>query len=326
MRRRDFISLIGSVVAWPDLASAQQASRTYRLGLVIATTPQSPAFAAMLDELRLNGFVEGQNLVILPASFGSTDASLASRAKALIADNPDVIVAGPELPIRALSALTRTIPILGMTEDMVGEGFVNSLAHPGGNITGISLLSPELDGKRQDLLIEIVPKAHHIAAIADGRVTPPSHTQALQRGAQSRGIDVSVFNVKETKEIAAAIDAAKSAGCEAINFLASPLFSVPTSHDHDIVVKSLATVRLPAIFQWPEAAEVDSLAAYGPRITDMYRQRARMVAKTLRGASPSDIPVEQPERFELVLNLKVAKMIGLDVPAGLVARVDKLIE
>jgi len=132
--------------------------------------------------------------------------------------------------------------------------------------------------------------------------------------------------VTETKEIAVAIDAAKAAGCEAINFLASPLFSVPTSHEHDIVVKSLATVRLPAIFQWPEAAEVDSLVAYGPRITDMYRQRARMVVKALRGASPSDIPVEQPERFELVLNLKVAKVMGLEVPAGFVARVDKLIE
>jgi putative ABC transport system substrate-binding protein len=280
----------------------------------------------MVDELRLSGFVEGQNLIIVPSSFGSNDSSLKTRAAALIADNPDVIIAGPELQIRAVRALAGTIPILGMTEDMVGEGFVKSLAHPGGNITGISLLSPELDGKRQDLLIEIVPKARHIAAIADGRVTAPAHTQALQRGAQSRGIDVSVFSVNETKEIAAAIDAAKAAGCEAINFLASPLFSVPTSREHDIVVKTLATVRLPAIFQWPEAAEADSLVAYGPRITDMYRQRARMVVKVLGGASPSDIPVEQPERFELVLNLKVAKTMGLEVPAGFVARVDKLIE
>ena len=326
MRRREFITLVSGASAWPLVARAQEPGRTYRLGLILASPPESPAFVAMLDELRLNGFVQGQNMLIVPSSFGSTDASLASRAAALIKDNPDVIVGGPELQIQAVRALTRTIPIVGMTEDMVAEGFVQSLARPGGNITGISLLSPELDGKRQDILIEIVPKARHIAAIADGRVTTPSHIQALQQGAKSRGVEFSVFSVNEPKEIASAIETAKASGCEAINFLASPLFSVPTSHNHEIVVKSLAAVRLPAIFQWPETAETDSLAAYGPRITDMYRQRARMTVKILRGANPSDIPVEQPERFEFVINLKAAKAIGVDVPAGLVARADKLIE
>jgi putative tryptophan/tyrosine transport system substrate-binding protein len=326
MRRREFITLMSGAIAWPLVAHAQELGRSYRLGLIVASAPQSPAFTAMLDELRLNGFVEGQNLIIVPSSFGPADASLASHAAALIKDNPDVIVGGPELPIQAVRTLTRSIPIVGMTEDMVAEGFVQSLAHPGGNITGISLLSPELDGKRQDILIEIVPKARRIAAIADGKVTKPSHTQALQQGAKSRGVEVSVFSVNEPKEIASAIETAKASGCEAINFLASPLFSIPTSHTHEIVVNSLAAVRLPAIFQWPEAAETDSLAAYGPRITEMYRQRTRMAVKILRGARPSDIPVEQPERFEFVINLKTAKAIGVDVPAGLVARADKLIE
>ena len=213
-----------------------------------------------------------------------------------------------------------------MSEDMVAAGFVRSLARPGGNITGISLLSPELDGKRQDILIEMVPEARRVAAVADGRITPTFHSDAVQQAARSRGVELSIFSVKEPREIKSAIDAAKASGCEAINFLASPMFSLPGSRNYEVVVAAIVAVRLPAIFQWPETAEAGSLAGYGPRLTDTFRQWARMVAKILRGSSPSDIPVEQPARFELVINLKAANAIGLNVPASLVARADKVIE
>jgi putative tryptophan/tyrosine transport system substrate-binding protein len=234
--------------------------------------------------------------------------------------------AGPELPLQALLALTHRVPIIGMTEDMVAAGFVKSLASPGGNITGISLLSPELDGKRQDILIEMIPAAHRIAAIADGRITPTFHSEVLQQGARSRGVELSIFSVKEPEQIISAIETAKASGCGAINFLASPMFSLPGSRGFEIVMRGTVATRLPAIFQWPEAAEAGSVAAYGPRFTDVYRQRARIVVKILRGASPADIPVEQPARFELVINVGAAKAIGLDVPASLVARADKVIE
>jgi len=160
--RRIFVSLLGAAAAWPIAARAQD--RTYRLGFLLPTTRQVPAVEAFFDELRLNGFVEGKNLVVLPGGFEATDDSLAERAAALVNAVPDAIVSGPAPPLRALEAITRSVPIIGMSEDMVGEGLVASLAHPGGNITGISLLSPELDGKRQEILIEAVPGARRIAA------------------------------------------------------------------------------------------------------------------------------------------------------------------
>jgi putative tryptophan/tyrosine transport system substrate-binding protein len=155
---------------------------------------------------------------------------------------PDAIVAGPELPLQALQALTHTLPLIGMTEDMVASGFVKSLASPGGNITGISLLSPELDGKRQDILIEVIPAARRIAAVADGRITPTFHSEALQQGARSRGVELSIFSVKEPEEIISAIKTAKASGCEAINFLVSPMFSLPGSRNFEIVMRGTAAI------------------------------------------------------------------------------------
>jgi putative tryptophan/tyrosine transport system substrate-binding protein len=327
MGRRTFITLIGgTAAAWPLAARAQEPGRTYRLGFLLPTARQTPQVEAFFDELRLNGFIEGRNLVVVPAGFEATDDNLSERAAALVNASPDAIIAGPAPPLRALRPITRSVPLVGMSEDMVGEGLVASLARPGGNVTGISLLSPELDGKRQDILIEAVPGARRIAAMADSHATPPYHLQALQHGARSRGIELSIFGVGGSEEIASAIDAAKAAGVEALNFLATPLFSIPGTRNNQIVMERIAAVRLPAIFQWPETAEAGALAGYGPRFVDMFRQRARIVVKILRGTKPADIPVEHPDRYELVINLKAAKAIGHEVPAGLVLRADKVIE
>jgi putative ABC transport system substrate-binding protein len=325
VNRRQFITLLGGAAVWPLAARAQDNGRTYRLGFLLPASRYG-VLDAFFDELRLNGFVEGKNLVVMPGGFEATDDNLAERAAALVNAAPDAIVAGPAPPLRALHAITRTIPLIGMSEDMVGEGLVASLARPGANITGISLLSPELDGKRQEILIEAVPGARRIAAMADSRQTPPYHLQALQHAARSRGIEVSVIGVSGPEEIATAIDAAKTAGAEALNFLATPLFSLPGTRSNAIVMERIAEVRLPSIFQWPETAEAGALAGYGPRFAEMYRQRARMVARILRGANPADTPVEQPARFQLVINLKAAKALGYDVPASLVLRADEVIE
>jgi putative tryptophan/tyrosine transport system substrate-binding protein len=326
MKRREFITLLGAAAAWPRAARAQEAGRTYRLGFLLPTARQTPVVEALFDELRLNGFIEGKNLVVVPGGFEATDDDLANRAAALVRAAPDAIIAGPAPPLRALQAITRAIPLIGMSEDMVGEGLVASLAHPGGNITGISLLSPELDGKRQEILIEVAPGARRIAAMADSRQTPPYHLEVLQHAARSRGVELAVFGVNGPEEIASAIDAAKTSGAEALNFLATPLFSLPGTRNNAIVMERIAAVRLPAIFQWPETAEAGALAGYGPRFPEMYRQRARMVVRILRGANPADTPVEQPARFQLVINLKAAKALGYDVPAGLVLRADEVIE
>jgi len=312
----------GATVAWPLAARAKEPGRTYLLGFAIPVGRDSPAISAFFDELRLAGFIEGKNLAVVPDGFGVRNDRLAEQAAAVVKAMPDAIVTGPDNYARTYQQLTRTIPLIAMTEDMVGAGLVASLARPGGNTTGISILSPELDGKRQDLLIEMVPGARRMAALYDSTVTPGKHLQELQDAARARGVELSIFGVAKVEGIVPAIDAAKIAGAQALNFLATPLFTVLPSP----LLTNVRESRLPAIHQWPEMAEEGALAGYGPRFVDVFRQRARMVVKVLHGAKPADIPVEQPTRFELVINLQAAKAIGHDVPAGLVLRADKVIE
>jgi putative ABC transport system substrate-binding protein len=326
MQRRKFITLLGGAAAWPLAARGQEAGRIYRIGFLIPAPRETPAVAAFFDELRLNGFVEGQNLIVLPGGFDIRNEQLAEQAAALVKAEPDAIVAGPEPPLHALQNKTRSVPLIGMTEDMVAAGLAASLARPGGNITGISLLSPELDGKRQDILMEAVPDARRMAVLADANVTPPQHLQMLKDAARQHGVELSVFGVSTPEEIVPAIDGAKASGAKAINFLATPLFSVPGSRNNHVVMERLAELRLPAIYQWPETAEQGGLMGYGPRFAQVYRQRARLLVKVLRGTKPADIPIEQPTQFELVINLQAAKAIGHDIPAGLVLRADEVIE
>jgi len=326
MRRRDFITLLGGAVARPVVAQAQEPGRIYRLAFLLPSPRQAPQAIAMFDELRRNGFNEGQNLVVIPGGFDADPEHPGELVAALVKAAPDAIITGSAIGLRAFQSITHTIPLIGFSEDMVAEGLVTSLARPGGNITGISLLSPELDSKRQEILIEAVPGARRIAAMADSNSAPAYHLEALEHAARSRGVELSVFRIDGPGEIISAIDAAKASGAEALNFLASPLFSVPGSQTNRVVLDRVSTVRLPAIFQFPETAEAGAFAGYGPRITDLYRQRARIAVQVLRGAKPADIPVQQPDRFELVINLKAANAIGVEVPATLVARADKLID
>ena len=323
MRRREFITLLGgAAAAWPLAASAQEPARIYRLGAIIPIGRQSPAIAAFFDEMRLFGFIEGQNLTVLPNGFGVRNDELDERAEALVKATPDVIISGPDNYTHVLQQRTRTIPLVAMTEDMLRAGLVNSLARPGGNITGISLLSPELDGKRQDILIEAAPGARKMAALADSTVTPQRHLEGLQEAARRRGVELSVFGVAKREEVVPAIEAAKTARVQALNLLASPLFTV----DSGAFIERIVALRLPAVHQWPEVAEEGGLLGYGPRFAQTFRQRARLVARILRGAKPAEIPVEQPTHFELVINLQTAHAIGHEVPAGLVLRADKVIE
>jgi len=322
MRRREFITLIGgAATAWPLAARAQEPGHTtYRIGFLTPALRES--YDVFFYEMRLNGFIEGQNLIVVVAAFGIQNDQIPNAVASLVAASPDVIVAGPELPLRALQQATRTIPVVGMTEDMVGDGLVASLARPDGNITGVSLLSPGLDGKRQEILIEAVPGVRKIAVLADSNVARPSHLKELEDAARGRGIEPLVRGVAKRDQIIAAIKDVKASGAQAINFLATPLFSLNNAE----VIAEVTASRLPSIYQWPEDAEDGALIAYGPRWADTFRERARLVAKVLRGAKPADIPVEQPTRFELVINLKTAQAIGQAVPSSLLLRADKVIE
>lgn len=190
--------------------------------------------------------------------------------------------------------MTQTVPLLCMVEDMIAAGLVSSLSRPGRNTTGISLMSPSLDGKRQDILIEAVPGIRRIAALVDTNALPPQ-LQLLRDGARALGVTP---QIARRDDVLAAIDNAKASGAEAINFLASPMFATNSS----AFIERVTALRLPSIFQLPDSAEEGALAGYEPRITNVFRQRARMLVKVLRGTKSGDIPVEraghQPQNCE----------------------------
>jgi putative tryptophan/tyrosine transport system substrate-binding protein len=323
MRRRKFIALISASVAWPFAALAQQPGRTYRLGGIFSVPRNAPPFVALLDELRRLGFIVGQNLTVEWRSYGSRTDLIPEFAAELVKAHFDVIYAGGNPGIRAVQQATATIPIVGVAEDMVGEGLVNSLARPGGNTTGVSFLATELNGKRQEILIEAVPGIRRIAALAHSKETGSLQLQALQATGRARDVEVSIYRVANAEEITAAIDAAKASGAAALNILSSPFLY----GNRQLILERVAALRLPAIYQWPEEAEEGGLIAYGPSIVQIFREVvAQQLVKLFRGVKIADIPVEQPTKFELVINLKTANAMGVTVPARLVARADKVLE
>lgn len=323
MKRREFITLLGgAAAAWSHTACAQEPGRTYRLAFLLPVARSEPAMVAFFDEMRLHGFVEDQNLAIVPGGFQARNEQIDELVSTLVKAAPDVIVAGGDFGTRALQKATKTIPLIIMTEDVVAAGFAASLAQPGGNITGISLMSPDLDGKRQDILIEAVPHVRRIAALANSNVATLRHLQALEDTARTRGTELLVVRAAKPEDLVPALNDAKARGAGAVNVLSSPMLHL----NRRVIIERAAELRLPAIYQWPETAEEGGLLAYGPRFTRIFRQRAQMTIKVLRGAKPADLPVEQPTTFEFVINLETAKAIGHEVPAGLVLRADKLLE
>ena len=322
MRRRKFLMILGGAGAWPLAVRAQQPGRTYRIGFVVPVARDAPAIIAFLDELRLRGFIEGQNLVILPNGFEVRNEQIAEVVASIVKAAPDAILSGGDLITAAFQNTTHTIPLMVMTEDLVGAGFAASLARPGSNMTGISLMSTDLDGKRQEILTEAVPGARRIAALADSNVASLKHLQVLAERSQARGLELLIVRAARPEDIVPGLDDAKARGASAINVLSSPMLF----QNRRTIIDRMAVLRLPAIYQWPEMAEEGGLLAYGPRFVQIFRQRARMTATILSGANPADLPVEQPTTFELAINLKAARAIGHEIPAGLVLRADKVIE
>jgi putative ABC transport system substrate-binding protein len=322
MKRREFVAGLGAMAMPLAAARAQESGRIYRIGFLAPVSRRAPAIIAFLDELRLRGFAEGQNLTILPGGFEVRNESVAELVSDMVKAAPDVIISGGDLVTDALHKATRTIPIMVMTEDLVAGGFAASMARPGRNMSGISLMSHDLDGKRQEILIEAVPGARRIAALADSNVASLKHLQVMAETARARGRELLIVRAARTEDVAAALDDAKAKGAAAVNVLSSPLWF----RTRRAIIDHIVGLRLPAIYQWPEMAEEGGLIAYGPSFVQIFRQRARMTARILNGANPAELPVEQPTIFELAINLKVAKAIGHDIPANLVLRADKVIE
>ena len=323
MRRREFITLVaGAFVEWPFGSIAQEAGRIYRFGFLLPFARDAPASLRRIDELRRRGFIEGQNLRIYHLDFGLHVDLISQYVAELVKAQVDVIEVAGSVATRAAQQATKTIPIIGVSEDMVGEGLVDSLARPNGNTTGVSILATELDGKRQEILIEAVPGLRRMAALADTNATPDAKLNALQEAARVRNIELSIHRIARSEEIATAIDMAQASGAMALNVLASPMLFA----NRRLIMDRVSVLRLPAIYQWAEMGEEGGFAAYGSRITQIPEITARQAVMLFRGAKVADIPVEQPTKFELVINLKTANALGVTVPPALLNRADEVIE
>ena len=247
-------------------------------------------------------------------------SSLEAVAIELTRARPDVIFAtGPEAA-RATQRATTSIAIVALANDLVASGLVASMPHPEGNTTGVAIFAFQLDVKRLELLHEALPEARRIGILADREQVPI--ISALNAAARDFGIEISHFTARSQEEIIHAIDAMRATAVDAVNVLASPILSPFVS----LIIDRLRLSRLPGMLQWPEGAEAGGLIAYGPRLDEAFRQCARQVAKLLRGAKVADVPVEQPTRFELVINAKTARALGITIPPTLLARADQVIE
>ena len=301
MKRREFIAVIAGFATWPLVASAQEGGRTFRLGFLLPVSRTAAAIMAFFDELRANGFVGGQNLAVISGGFEVRNEQVPQAVANLVAGKPDVILSGGDFSTRALEQASKTIPIIVITEDVVAAGFAASLAQPGGN---------DLDGKRQDILIEAVPQAQRVAVLVDSNVATLQHLKALEDSAKGHGKELLIIRVANRTDLEPAIKNASAQGAHALNVLASPMLFL----NRQTIIERTVELKLPAIFQWPEMADDGGLLGYGPSFIDVFRQRASMVGNIFRGAKPGDLPVEQPSTFKLAVNLKTAKAMITTFP------------
>jgi len=326
MKRREFITLLGGAVAsWPFAARAQQPAKLTVIGLLGSNTAatQNKWTAAFVQRLSERGWVEGRNVNIEYRWAEGRKERYAEIAAEFARLKVDVIVTSGTLPVIVAKQTTSVIPIVFATAgDPVGNRLVASLARPGGNATGLSIQSVDLAGKRLELLREVLPGLRRLAFMANvGTPIAVMEIGEVKAAARTLGLEVDVLEIRRAEDIASAFEALKG-GAGALYVQPEPL---TTSNRMQINNLALAA-RLPTMHGNPENVEAGGLMAYAPHYLDMWQRAADYVDKILRRAKPGEIPVEQPTRFELVINMKTAKALGLDVPATLLARADEVIE
>jgi len=327
MRRIGLAVVLALSLALAPLAGeAQQAGKMPRIGVLagslLSTNPaRIKAFREGLGEL---GYVEGKSIVIEWRFLEDKGDRLPALAVELTRLKVDVLVAFGPASTQAAKEATNTIPIvMAQVNDPIGAGFVASLARPGGNITGLSVMAPELSGKRLELLKEIVPKLSRVAVF--GTSTLPGNAQSVKEtelAAKTLGLQLQYLGVEDPKDLDTAFRNAVSWRAHAIIVLQSPVFGSRRKALVELAVKN----RLPAIYPHSEYMDAGGLMFYGPSISDLFRRAATYVDKILKGAKPADLPVEQPTKFELVVNLKTAKALGLTIPPSVLLQADRVIE
>jgi putative tryptophan/tyrosine transport system substrate-binding protein len=311
------------LVAGPLGAQTQRVPTVSRVGVLYpgGSAPLSHRMEAFRQGLREFGFVEGTNISIeIRHADGSSDR-LASMAAELVRREVRVIATSGDFATRVVQQATTTIPIVAFTDDLVGAGLVASYARPGGNTTGISILAPELNAKRLQLLKEMSPGIARVAVLWDP-ATGAAQLKAMEGVSRSLGVQLLILEVRGPNDLDGAFTTARNERAAAVNVLASPLLA---SFSHKIIDLA-ANNRLPAIYQWGEHAEAGGLMSYGPILLDTWRQTGLLVGKVLRGAKPSDLPIEEPTNFELVINLKTATALGLRVSPSLLSRAERVIQ
>jgi ABC-type uncharacterized transport system substrate-binding protein len=325
--RREFITLLGgAAVAWPFAARAQQAARMARIGF-LGLAPAS-IFATRVDALRIGlrdlGYIENKNIII-EFKWAETVDELPNLAAEFVRMNVDIIFAPVSTFVAPARLATSTIPIVFASHaDPVGLGHVASLARPGGNITGLSMLLTELSAKELEILKEAIPQGFRFAVIWNP--TTPSHIPALQSvegAAKALGIELHEVPLRTIEESDRAFDTMRQAQVAGFLVLASPV----AYSERGVRLAELALQhRLPSMFGFEENTRAGGLMSYSADILDLYRRSAAYIDKILRGANPSELPVEQASKYKLIINLKTAKSLGLDIPASLLARADEVIE
>jgi putative ABC transport system substrate-binding protein len=329
MKRREFITFIGgAAVAWPRAARAQQTERMRRIGVLMSVAADDPEgqtrLTVFVQGLQQLGWTDGRNIRI-DVRWAAGDAERSRRyAAELVALAPDVILAAGSVDLAALQQATRTVPIVFVTiADPVGAGFVNSLARPGGNATGFSQFEYGVIGKWLELLKEIAPGVTRVAVIRDPTISAGvGQFGAIQTAAPSFGVEVNPVNMTDTGEIERAIAGFARSANGGLILTAGPLGSI----HRELIVTLAARHKLPAVYYERYFVTGGGLISYGPHLVDQYRRAADYVDRILKGEKPADLPVQAPTKYELAINLKTAKALGLTVPPSLLARADEVIE
>lgn len=325
MKRRAFLAGLGGAVAWPVVAGAQQPSKLPTIGVSVGGTPSSHGawVAALVQRLREFGWIEGRNIAIEYRWAEGRSERFAEIAAEFVKLKLDIIVTESTVNVLAAKQATSLIPIVfAVAADPIGMGLVASLARPGGNVTGLSIQQHDLVGKRLELLREVVPALRRLAIIVNGgNPASLSEMREVQVVSRKLGLAAETLEIQKPEDITSVFDALKGR-VEALYVVGDPFV---TFHRHRINVLALGA-RLPTVHANRNAVEVAGLMSYGPNFTDLYRRAADFVDKILRGAKPADIPVEQPTKFDFVVNLVTARALGLTVPPTLIARADEVIE
>jgi len=323
VERRAFMGmLVGGLLVAPIVAEGQPARTAYRIGKLYGGDPGGLG-AALLQGLRELGYTEGQNIVFERRSADGRPDRLPGLAAELVHLKVDVIVTSGPDAIRAAQRASRTIPIVAaIMHEPVAFGFVASYARPGSNITGLAFQDSDLTTKRLQLLKETLPGLFHVAALFDPNAGGLTALNRAQEAARLLGFTLQALEVKSPPDLTRAFDAARRKQAQALLQLASPFFSAHRREISDLAIQN----RIPATCEQRMFVQAGCLMSYGPDFNDMFRRSASFVDKILKGAKPAVLPIEEPTKFELVINLKTAKALGLTIPPSLLARADEVIQ